>query len=226
MFLVDHRVTRDIPFPSHDLIPYWNAAIRLGYFVVFAWILSALRRAHDRERRLARHDGLTGIANRQAFAELTLGEIARSRDSGNPMSLAYIDCDNFKTVNDRFGHGAGDAVLRETALLLSARLGPAGAVARIGGDEFAVLLHATGAAQARALLERLHADLADLARRHGWPVTYSIGIATYLSPPADFESAIRASDRLMYQVKTAGKDGIAQAVFGTAADGAASRGHW
>lgn len=214
MLVVDRHVTRDIPFPTHEFIPYWNTAIRLGYFVAFAWLLSALRRAHARERLFARQDFLTGVANGQAFYEAMNAEIRRSRRSGKPISVAYLDCDNFKAVNDDFGHGEGDRVLRETATTIRSLLRDSDLVARLGGDEFAMLLADADAEAASRALRHAHAGLLEMARFRRWPVTYSIGVVTFLTPPHDAEHAIRESDRAMYDVKGRGKNNIELRVVG------------
>jgi len=218
MFVVDNYLTREIPFPTHDLIPYWNAAIRLGYFTVFACVLFALRKAHEREKLFARQDFLTGVANGQAFFESVQLEIGHARRTGRPFSIAYIDCDNFKVVNDRFGHGTGDEVLRETAATMAEQVRKSDVVARLGGDEFALLFREAGPGEARALADGLHSALVAAAGRRGWPVTYSIGVATFLRAPFDAEFAIREPDRLMYAVKSRGKNGVAHGVLGDARD--------
>jgi diguanylate cyclase (GGDEF)-like protein len=228
MFVVDQHVTRDIPFPSHQFIPYWNAAIRLGYFIVFSFVLSSLKRAHDREKRFAREDFLTGLANSQSFYEAVREAITRAGRSKLPLSIVYLDCDNFKEVNDRFGHGEGDRVLRKTAAVM--RLGTRGVdlAARLGGDEFAVLLSEADGAMARRIVEKLQADLASMARQHNWPVTFSIGAITFLTPPRDPEHAIRESDSAMYEVKNSGKNSVTYRVLPGAprADRGGGSAHW
>jgi diguanylate cyclase (GGDEF)-like protein len=214
MFVVDNHVTRDIPFPTTYLVPYWNSAIRLGYFVVFAWILSALRKAYDRERAVARIDFLTGVPNRQAFSELLQDAIVRSRRSGEPLAIAFLDCDNFKDINDRFGHESGDEVLRECASSICRRLRAGDVAARIGGDEFAVILAGTACADARHLMAGISEELEAMSRRRGWPVTFSIGVVTFIEPPVDSKAALMESDRLMYEVKRSGKNGIAHCEVG------------
>lgn len=223
MFIVDIHVTREIPFPSNDLIPYWNSAIRLGYFLVFVQILTALKLAHERERLSARQDYLTGVANYQSFSELMRLELARARRSGLPLSIAYVDCDNFKEVNDRFGHSEGDYVLRETAQTMCRLLRASDVVARLGGDEFAMLFSETGAAPVRDIMQKLHSELLQMTRRRNWPVTYSIGVVTFLTPPENADSAIRESDLLMYNVKRLGKNQVAYRVLGGEAGTAAGR---
>src|SRR5437764_203977 len=129
-------------------IPYWNAALRLAALVLVSEALARLRLAHARERELARSDVLTGAPNARAFYEVAEAEIARPRRYTHPFSVAYLDLDDFKLVNDRLGHLAGDAVLRSVARALSGVVRSSDVVARLGGDEFVVLLHSAGGAPA------------------------------------------------------------------------------
>jgi diguanylate cyclase (GGDEF)-like protein len=214
MFVVDNHVTRDIPFPTTYLVPYWNSAIRLGYFVVFACILSALRKAYDRERAVARIDFLTGVPNRQGFSELLQDAIVRARLSTEPLAIAFLDCDNFKEINDRFGHESGDEVLRECASAIRRRLRAGDVAARIGGDEFAVILADAAGADARHLMAGISEELEAMSRSRGWPVTFSIGVVTFIDPPVDSRAALMESDRVMYEVKRGGKNGIAHCEVG------------
>ena len=124
---------------SNALAPIWNLMVGVALFGVVLVILSTLREALDHERELARTDSLTGAANSRAFAEQTQFELRRATRYGRPFSLAYIDVDNFKTVNDRFGHSAGDGLLRAVAETLRETVRPTDTVARLGGDEFAIL---------------------------------------------------------------------------------------
>lgn len=213
MFIVDNFVTRDIPFPSNDLIPYWNTGIRLGYFIAFTAILAALKRAHERERSRARRDFLTQAANAETFAEMCRIEIERARRRQRPISVAYIDCDDFKQINDRFGHSTGDQLLKVVAVTLMERLRKSDVVARLGGDEFAVLLPETPSQAAQAVVQDLKTGLLDRMGKHGWPVTFSIGVATFVTPPETLDEMIELSDALMYAVKRTGKNMIQHRTF-------------
>jgi diguanylate cyclase (GGDEF)-like protein len=213
MFIVDNFLTRDIPFPSSDWIPYWNTGIRLGYLVVFTSVLAALKRAHERERSRARRDFLTQAANAETFADMSRIELERARRYQLPVSFAYIDCDDFKQINDRFGHQTGDQLLKVVAATLTEGLRRSDVVARLGGDEFAVLLPDTPSQPAQQVFHALQAELLHRMRKHGWPVTFSIGIATFVTPPETPEELIELSDALMYAVKRNGKNMIKHHLF-------------
>jgi len=171
-------------------------------------MLTRLRLAHQRERQLARTDGLTGLFNAKAFRELAELEIERSARTGRPVSVAFIDCDNFKTVNDTLGHQEGDRLLAAIAEQMAASVRKIDVPARMGGDEFAILLPETSEAEAGQLIERLRARLAERMSVDDWPVTFSIGVAVYASAPESVDALIRGADLLMYEVKGGEKDAV------------------
>jgi len=194
---------------AHWSIPYWNGVLRLGALALVADIVARLREAAARERDQGRADQRTGVANLRAFYELAEAEIARARRYPHAFSVVYIDLDEFKLVNFRLGHEAGDAVLRSVARGLTGVLRASDVVARIGGDQFVVLLPEAGAAAARLTAEKLRQALSAVVPAHGWRITASIGVATFLVPPESVDALLAAADRLMYQAKQTGKDTVA-----------------
>jgi diguanylate cyclase (GGDEF)-like protein len=185
------------------VIPVWNAAMRLGVFIVVVIVLVRLREAHRRERELARTDPLTGVANYRWFTEEAQREMYSSRRYGGPLSLAYIDLDGFKAVNDRHGHGAGDSVLRVVADTLRASLRPTDLVARLGGDEFGVLLPHTDCDSAQLALDRVLIRLADDDRSMG--VGFSIGVIQLHHAVGSIDDLLGMADERMYAAKAAKK---------------------
>lgn len=198
---------------SSPLIPLWNAGTRLGFFLVVTLLLAKLRESLARESDLARTDFLTGAANTRAFYELAQMEINRSRRYGHEFSVAYFDADNFKAVNDRLGHHAGSRLLVRVVEVVRQSLRATDAVARIGGDEFAVLLPETGAAQARAVVQKLIERVSEEMRAGGWPLTFSVGLLTCADPPRTVDEMIKIADGLMYEVKRGGKDSVRHEVL-------------
>jgi diguanylate cyclase (GGDEF)-like protein len=198
----------ETPLHSHQLVHYWNAVAQFAFFAAMACFLAALRNSLLRERELARRDPLTGAFNGRAFIELAWHEINMARRYKRPMTFAYMDIDNFKDVNDRFGHATGDELLRVVTKTLRGNLRSVDAVSRLGGDEFAILLPETSHDGASATISRLRNLLADMMRDNGWPTTFSIGVASYTTPPEDVDRMIKKSDALMYEAKSAGKNTV------------------
>lgn len=196
---------------THPALHVWNMLIRLGFFVVVTVLLAALRAAHESEHRLARTDALTGLLNTRHFLEVAELELSRARRYGHPFSLAYVDLDNFKFVNDRFGHAEGDRVLAAVGRQLAESLRRTDIVARLGGDEFTILLPQADAEATRVAITKLHETLGAEMARHDWPVTFSIGVVSFAAPPASVAEVIAAADRLMYGVKAAGKAAVTYA---------------
>ncbi len=184
----------------------WNAAQQLGVFLLLAVVLDAFKKRLLHEQHAARTDPLTSLSNRRAFVEAAWLELERGRRHGRPLSLLYIDCDDFKLVNDRFGHVAGDGVLSAVGGTLRQAVRGLDTVARLGGDEFGVLLPEVDSAGAVALAERLRLQLRETLAGRGDAVTFSIGVATFLHPPASVDEMILRADELMYAAKRSGKD--------------------
>lgn len=198
---------------SHPAIPVWNALVRLGFFLSTAFLLAALREHLTAERQQARTDTLTGLLNSRAFMEKLDYTLALAGRNGNPLTLAYIDVDNFKAINDQHGHSEGDRVLRGFGQTMTECTRRSDTAARIGGDEFALLLtnmETKGAAEAIA---KLRHRLQESLRAGGAAVTCSIGAVTFKKLPCNADEAMRAADALMYEVKRRGRNDVALRVF-------------
>jgi diguanylate cyclase (GGDEF)-like protein len=194
------------------LIPAAMLVLRAALFMVFVVLLAVLRRTLDREREQARTDPLTGVSNRRHFAELTLADLALSRRYERALTVAYLDLDNFKQVNDRFGHRAGDELLRTVARTIRSRLRFTDAVGRLGGDEFAICLPETGADAATVVLEQLREDVAAALPAELRFVTLSIGMVTFARPPASVEALLERTDFVLYAAKREGKNRLVHEV--------------
>ncbi len=193
---------------SSDFIHIWNTLIRFGFFVTVTLLLSSLHDSFRREQDLARSDRTTGAANSRHFFELAQNEIDRTRRSGHHFTIAYIDLDNFKYVNDHFGHAQGDEVLKMVATTVQSHLRTTDVFARIGGDEFAILLVDTGEKGAQAAIPKIRLDLLDKMQNNNWPVTFSIGVVTFTSPPSTVDAMLHSADKLMYAVKQDSKNSV------------------
>ena len=167
-----------------------------------------LRAALERIQYLAHHDELTRISNRRHLSERLAAEQLNQRQSGQTMSLVLIDIDHFKAVNDRHGHGAGDAVLRHFAATLLSALRSTDFAGRWGGEEFLIVTPQASAETAAALVDRLRESLAATSFDDivpGLAITFSAGVAE-CAPGEDLHLAIERADRALYQAKQTGRD--------------------
>jgi len=177
-------------------------------FAAVALLSSALRRRLEREKALSRTDGLTGLLNGRGFYEAAAVELARSTRYRHPLTVAYVDLDDFKAINDRLGHARGDAVLVAAARALRRACRSTDLVARMGGDEFVVLLPETGREAAEAALPKLRTRVRDAAEAAGARVTASLGSVSFATSPADVETLVHEADEAMHAVKAGGKDSL------------------
>jgi diguanylate cyclase (GGDEF)-like protein len=198
--------------PNNWFVYGWNACIRLSFFVMPVLIIRLLR-AMERERMFARTDFLTGVLNTRFFHELAQMEINRSVRYQRPFTIVFIDVDNFKTINDTFGHTMGDTVLRTIALNIQQHLRKTDSIARVGGDEFVALLPETDASTAPVVLSNMQQALMHEMQSNGWPVTFSIGALTLEGTQISVDELLGRADQLMYMVKNGGKNNIHYASF-------------
>jgi len=186
----------------------WDTLSKFLFFVIIIYCLVELKDALRREAELARRDSLTGIFNGRAFVDLARREINRAQRYNRPFAFAYIDIDNFKEVNDNFGHNAGDTVLQVFSEAIKNNVRTVDIFARLGGDEFAILLPETKPEETAVVMERLKNLVMDALRKNGWAVTFSIGVTTFLKAPGVVDEMIKRSDALMYAAKKSGKNMI------------------
>jgi diguanylate cyclase (GGDEF)-like protein len=198
-------------------VPWWNAAVRLAFFAMVVFILAALKQALGEEHGLARVDALTRVPNVRQFREQLELELRRAQRSGQPLSVAIFDVDNLKEVNDRHGHAAGDALLVAVARVWLHALRSTDLIARVGGDEFAVVMPDTSADAALVALKKCRGAALVAIGEAGWQASLSIGAVTFVGGEVDVEALLRHADMLMYDVKSAGKDGVRTAVLGDSA---------
>lgn len=193
---------------TQSWIPLWNMSVRIGFFVAVAIILARLKVALDLEEHLARVDGLTGCWNARHFLELVQREIQRCTRSGRPITVVYVDLDNFKQVNDTKGHAQGDALLCAVGGKIRQELRSPDFAGRLGGDEFALVLPEADYDQASVTLRRVKHSLDDMFQMLNSTVSISLGAITFQIPDASANTMLKAADDLMYQIKCAGKNAI------------------
>lgn len=201
-------------------VVYWNSLTRVVTFVALAFAVGLLRRDRDaldalnrrlnaaleNEAGLARTDALTGIANGRAFRETLARELARSQRVGGAIAVGYVDLDNFKGVNDRFGHDRGDSVLRSVATVLTESIRAIDLAARLGGDEFVIAIVDPGERTCETIGSRIIERMRVVADEYpdiGFGAT--IGFASFQEAPADAETILKRADDVMYEAKMHGK---------------------
>lgn len=190
---------------THSVLHYWNELVEFVFLLIMSLLLSSFKKKYDNEKEMARRDPLTGTLNRRSFFDLAEHEINRSHRYGLPLTVAYIDLDNFKVVNDQFGHQTGDLLLAEVVSTIRLNIRSSDVLARFGGDEFVILLPDTPGAPVLNFINKLHENLDQAMVRRGWPVSFSIGAATFVRAPATVDEIIHHADKLMYAAKHGGK---------------------
>ena len=177
-------------------------AVALG---LVAW-MSRLRERLTEAYQLARLDSLTGLPNRQALVEALDAELSRTRRFGRPFTVAMLDCDGFKGINDRGGHLAGDEVLRRIGLALRQHTRRYDCVGRLGGDEFLLVLSEVDGENAVLVAERLRAALRHFVERDYPMLTFSLGVVTFRTADLDWDECVQQADDAMYAAKRRGPD--------------------
>jgi diguanylate cyclase (GGDEF)-like protein len=193
---------------SHALTLVWNTIVRLAFFLLVMELLLSVRDKVKTLENLASTDSLTGLVNRRFFLEQLERECTRVRRYPEVFTIAYLDLDNFKYVNDTNGHLVGDELLQCVGEVLSSNLRESDMAARLGGDEFAIFFPAMKGATSKKVIEKLHASLLSAMEEKRWPVTFSIGVVTYLEPLTSIREMVKMADDLMYKVKKTGKNNI------------------
>ena len=188
-------------------------AITWPDFPIFAFVLNVFTRSIVftvigrvmiklwREREYARKDILTGLATRLELLDRLKIEQGRSERSGRPYSLLFIDIDQFKSMNDSFGHQIGDEALRVLAEILRGSSRKVDVAARLGGDEFVLLLPDTDDRSCDTLINRINASSTQAFQERSWPISISIGRTTHLGKSKEVEMVIGLADKNMYEAK-------------------------
>lgn len=185
---------------------YWNLGVIFVLFLTISYLIYHLRLSLDRERELARIDDKTGVANKRLFLELAGLEVKKSNRFRHPLTVIYMDIDDFRQLNEALGYAVGDKLLKAVAETIKHNLRETDIIARIGGDEFIVLLPGSGYEPAQIVISRLQKQLSEMMQENQWVATFSIGAATFINPPKSVEEMIHRADRFMYIAKKNGKN--------------------
>ncbi|XOB62461.1 GGDEF domain-containing protein [Campylobacterota bacterium DY0563] len=200
------------------VLPTFNELLLLSAPYLTAYLLLAIliinfRDVHRIEVYAADTDNLTGLHSARSFYVELANELLRSKRYNHVFSLAYLDVDNFKNINDSLGHIAGDKLLKEVANCLVSSLRATDVIARLGGDEYACLLHETNQQKAKSAFLKTVDLLNKRMVKNKWDVSFSIGVMTFENIPEDIKEAIDLADKLMYSVKNDNKDNIAYQTY-------------
>lgn len=204
----------DLPIdPSSQsvLVPVFFSSVLFFMALTVSLSLMLFRRKEVYLRYLARHDALTGLLNRYSLDEFAAREMARARRGEDDLSLVVLDMDNFKNVNDQFGHAAGDHVLVEAAGRIRSVIRQEDVAFRIGGEEFLILLPGASGTFARQVAERLRRLLAQdpiFHRDREIVVSTSAGVVTFDPIADDWESLQRRADQALYRAKEQGRNRV------------------
>jgi len=180
--------------------------------LVIIRLLHEVEDARATAQRLAWNDELTGSLNRRRFAEMVGREIIGARRAGSPLTIALLDLDDFKLINDRHGHAAGDTLLREVAAAIHASVRANDLYGRWGGEEFCMALPATDLEQAMPVAQRVRAAIGALRvpdHAGGWiSCTATIGLAEHGEADESLDELFNRADRAMYRAKQSGKNRV------------------
>jgi diguanylate cyclase (GGDEF)-like protein len=201
--LVAYGVTLHAINPGGSAMSRWItlSGLVIGAAVVVRMLSERVEALIAELRANASTDPLTGLANRRGLASAYARELAQHRRTGRPFSLLVADLDRFKQINDELGHKAGDRALVEVSELLLAQVRAVDTAARIGGDEFALLLSEADDVHAAGVAERLDAAVSAHAAREGWPGTISIGVSVSNTDGASLDDLLRHADSRLYLAK-------------------------
>jgi diguanylate cyclase (GGDEF)-like protein len=195
--------------PFHSIfVSAWNITIQLLSLLFLGWMLDRLRRLMHAERTRSKTDSVTQLPNARAFMEAVEHETVRSKRHRHPMTVAYVDLDGFKAVNDNHGHERGDRVLRAIGDILRTNIRTSDLAARLGGDEFGLLLIEIDAERARNLLDRVRERIWAAMNEDGLAVSASIGAVSFESGDREPQELLQRADELMYRVKKAGRNAV------------------
>ena len=206
-------------FLSHDyfrlkpLAAAWNIFSAFGIFCAVTIMLSRIRQLLEIERHRSMTDPLTGAMNPRGLSDLAQYEMLLSQRLGTPYTLAFLDIDDFKSVNDTYGHKKGDELLKSIITCISLHLRKTDIVTRMGGDEFSIFFPGTDHPAAKVISQKIRAELAAYSRSNDWSITVSMGVVTCSDGSCGLDEIMTVADNLMYQVKSTGKNNVAYAVY-------------
>jgi diguanylate cyclase (GGDEF)-like protein len=192
---------------AYPMIPVWNMLSTFLVFLAISLILSKLKKTLQLANGLARTDPVTNTPNRRAFSEIAGIELYRTNRYKRPFTVAYADLDNLKQVSEERGIEAEDECLRAVASTLAENIRSSDFLATLDRDVFALLLTETNEDQAKSVVEKLIGSLKETLDKGKWDVSFSIGVVTYIRPPATVAEMLKKADHMAHAAKREGKNG-------------------
>ena len=198
-----------------NMVPLFDENGMLTYYAAIERDLTEHKKLQSHLENMATIDSLTGMANRQAFMQRAKNEFNRARRYARPLTVVMIDIDHFKTINDQYGHAAGDDVLRQAADICQSSLRGSDFMGRVGGEEFVLLLPDTPHANAYHVAERMRTHLyetpIELDNGITLNITASFGVAPMNEYDSDFDALLERADEAMYNAKHNGRNQVKSA---------------
>ena len=198
---------------AHPWIYLWNTLIVLAFFLIVTGLVNEWRKTYLANLELARTDPITGAVSLRYFYELAKAELGRSNRYKRPLTMAYFDVDDFQAVNDRFGRTIGDEILHTVGTGVRRQIRSVDLFVRLGGDEFVLLMPETGEVEAQAVISRIRQRLVNEMQKGGWPVTFSIGVVTFIKVPKTVDDMVKMANDVMLPLKMGDKNGVSYTIY-------------
>lgn len=200
---------------ASGLAPGLNQIFRLLIFVLIIQLIHKTQELISNLQEMSETDPLTRINNRRSFMIAANRELDRAKRYQRLLTLIYIDLDNFKTVNDTLGHAVGDKLLIMVATILNNLTRRTDYTARMGGDEFCLLLTETDLEKSLIVYHKIERKIMEAMQQNNWPVTLSAGIVSFIDQPESVHEMIKITDAVMYDIKHSGKNNVGTKIFGS-----------
>lgn len=195
----------------------WNSLTTLTVFMVMHELLYLQRQARGEQAARDWIDPVSGAGNAKYLFQAIQQEMSRAKRFGRPFSVVYLDIDGLRAVNEKTGHLGGDALLGLVARTVARNIRQSDVVARVGGDEFALLLPETDADETHPVTDRLTRVMTEIFEHDGWPASLTMGVATFITTPDTVDAAVKEAEGAMYAAKESKEVKIAYAVYPGAA---------
>ena len=187
--------------------------IKFGVYIYIVIVLNKLKISLSNAKKASRIDYLTNVVNRKALFEILNLELYKIKRNNNPLTIAYIDVDDFKQVNDNFGHKAGDKLLMKLSRIVYKNIRKTDTIARLGGDEFVIILPETDYETAKIVIEKVRKMISIMMKRNKWNTSLSIGVGTFYNNHYNSGNIINLVDNLMYKVKKNKKNNVLYKIY-------------